>query len=105
MEYAKGNERPSSRTSTHSRAALLRMILGSLLVASACFLGLTLLAAGIVALTPRNWEVSPPDFAKEKPAVGEAAPDFILRDPDGRDFHLAAEAAKQPVVIEFGSFT
>jgi hypothetical protein len=81
------------------------MTLRALLVTAACLAGLTLLAAGIVALTPRTWEERPPDFAAEKPAVGEAAPDFLLCDPDGREFHLAAEAGKRPVVIEFGSFT
>jgi hypothetical protein len=43
-------------------------------------------------------------FAHQKPAVGEPAPDFTLREPDGREYRLS-EHVGRPVVLEFGSVT
>ena len=40
-----------------------------------------------------------------KVAAGEPAPDFVLRDVDGAEFHLRDWVGKRPVVIEFGSYT
>jgi peroxiredoxin len=40
------------------------------------------------------------------PDPGEAAPDFILRTPDGKTkVKLSAYRGKQPVVLIFGNFT
>jgi peroxiredoxin len=44
-------------------------------------------------------------FQRLKPALGEPAPDFTLRDVDGAPFTLSRESGKRPLVIEFGSFT
>ena len=50
--------------------------------------------------------VDPPTgFAQEKPALGELAPDFVLKDIDGESFHLKDFVGKHPIVIEFGSTT
>jgi len=45
------------------------------------------------------------DFPERQPKVGEMAPDFILKTVDGEPFTLSEAFAKQPVVIEFGSYT
>jgi len=42
---------------------------------------------------------------KPTPAPGEIAPDFALKDLDGKEVRLASLLAKGPVVVEFGSFT
>jgi hypothetical protein len=47
----------------------------------------------------------PSPFELSHPAVGEVAPEFTLRDVDGKPFRLRDESGKVPVVIEFGSFT
>lgn len=44
-------------------------------------------------------------FEQNKPALGEAAPDFTLHDVEGKPFRLSDYAGRVPVVIEFGSFT
>jgi cytochrome oxidase Cu insertion factor (SCO1/SenC/PrrC family) len=44
-------------------------------------------------------------FRTTAPLVGDRAPDFTLTALDGRAFSLAAAVARQPVVLEFGSFT
>ncbi len=42
----------------------------------------------------------------QTPKVGDAAPDFTLRDPSGeRTVTLSKRIGKQPVVLVFGSFT
>jgi hypothetical protein len=40
-----------------------------------------------------------------RPAVGEAAPDFVLRDTEGREFRLRDWVGGKPVVLELSSFT
>jgi hypothetical protein len=52
---------------------------------------------------PAEWPLS--DFERGKPALGEAAPDFTLRDVEGKPFRLSDLAGRVPVLIEFGSFT
>jgi thiol-disulfide isomerase/thioredoxin len=37
--------------------------------------------------------------------VGERAPDFVLKDVQGREFRLSDRTGQTPVVIEFGSYT
>ena len=39
------------------------------------------------------------------PMAGEVAPDFTLQTLEGADFTLSGAYTKQPVVIEFGSYT
>jgi hypothetical protein len=39
------------------------------------------------------------------PALGGAAPTFVLLDLEGKEFRLKDHAGKRPVVIEFGSYT
>lgn len=45
------------------------------------------------------------EFPNVQPKAGEMAPDFALKTVDGEDFQLSEAVAKQPVVIEFGSYT
>ena len=45
------------------------------------------------------------EFPNAQPKAGEMAPDFTLKTLDGEEFQLSEEVAKQPVVIEFGSYT
>jgi hypothetical protein len=45
------------------------------------------------------------EFVVTPPLVGEVAPDFTLQTVDGEKFTLSEAYAKQPVVIEFGSYT
>jgi hypothetical protein len=45
------------------------------------------------------------DFVPRKPTLGDAAPDFTLRDVEGKTFRLSQEVGRMPVVLEFGSFT
>ena len=44
-------------------------------------------------------------YLQAKPALGEAAPDFVLRDLDDKELRLKDLMGKQPVVIEFGSYS
>jgi hypothetical protein len=71
-------------------------------LALACCLVLAVVAAGWVYL---ERDAQPGGFARLKPAVGEAAPDFTLRDTDGDPFRLTTQCARRPVVLEFGSAT
>jgi len=45
------------------------------------------------------------EFPNAHPKAGEMAPDFTLTTADGETFTLSEVVAKQPVVIEFGSYT
>ncbi len=45
------------------------------------------------------------EFADLKPAVGEPAPVFVLKDLDGKDCRLSDRLGRTPLVIEFGSAT
>jgi cytochrome oxidase Cu insertion factor (SCO1/SenC/PrrC family) len=45
------------------------------------------------------------EFPEKFPKAGDIAPDFTLKTRDGDEFNLAEAVAKQPVVIEFGSYT
>lgn len=84
---------------------LVRPLLQIALSMAACLTGLALLAVLLARLDPLGREKQLPDFGREKPAVGEAAPDFVLRDVNGRVFHLADVVGRRPLVIECGSFT
>jgi hypothetical protein len=44
-------------------------------------------------------------FPHNKPALGEAAPTFVLQDLDGREVRLRDLIGPRPIVIEFGSYT
>jgi hypothetical protein len=44
-------------------------------------------------------------YLQAKPALGDAAPDFVLRDLDGKELCLKGLVGKQPIVIEFGSYS
>ena len=86
------------------RPSRWRVLLGTAAAASTCFLALFLTAVGVVAV--QGWMKSPPPVGADPiPAVGEPAPDFVLKDLDGKDCRLADELAKKPVVVEFGSAT
>ena len=66
------------------------------------------LAAGAAAQPPGGPTGRPDRFRgylQAKPALGEAAPDFVLRDVDGRELRLKDLVGKQPIVIEFGSYS
>jgi hypothetical protein len=73
---------------------------------------LVLAGAGLLRLALPASPVDVPDEAQRRtqylaahPALGEPAPDFVLRDLEGKEFRLRAWAGKRPVVIEFGSYT
>jgi hypothetical protein len=84
---------------------LLRSALGFRLpVGLACLLGVCLLAGCIVRL--ESWLTSAPAATPAPwPGVGDPAPDFLLKDLEGRPFHLRDWLGRTPLVIEFGSFT
>ncbi|HLW67421.1 MAG TPA: deiodinase-like protein [Gemmataceae bacterium] len=44
-------------------------------------------------------------FSKQKPAVGEPAPDFVLKDVNSQPFHLKDYVGRHFIVLEFGSTT
>lgn len=72
--------------------------------AATCLLGVALAAAGMFGV--QDW-LRPPygDYGRLKPDVGEAAPDFALKDINGEEFRLRSRANRLPVVVEFGSTT
>ena len=45
------------------------------------------------------------NFPEAEPKPGQQAPDFTLKTLDGETFTLSEAVARQPVVIEFGSYT
>jgi len=59
------------------------------------------LSVGDAAAQSRKFEEFPEVF----PKAGDVAPDFTLKTVDGETFTLSEAYAKQPVVIEFGSYT
>ena len=44
-------------------------------------------------------------YLRAKPGLGEAVPDFALRDLDGKQLRLKDLVGKRPIVIEFGSYS
>jgi hypothetical protein len=40
-----------------------------------------------------------------KPALGETAPDFVLKDLEGREFRLKDAVGSRPIVLEIGSYS
>jgi hypothetical protein len=73
-------------------------------IALGCLLGVFLLAGCIVSL--ESWLTSAPAATPPPlPGVGDPALDFLLKDPEGRPFHLGDWVGRTPLVIEFGSFT
>jgi hypothetical protein len=86
-------------------ARLWRVALWGLL-ASGSLLLVSVIALVIATPFTRGRRVPPEEaFARAKPAVGDAAPDFTLRSPGGDEFRLSAWRHRRPVVLEFGSFT
>ena len=86
------------------RGGRWRFLAGLAAASAASFLVLFLAAAGLVAV--QAWLKPPPvEFAGLKPAVGEPAPDFVLKDLDGKDYRLFDRRGRTPLVIEFGSAT
>jgi len=59
------------------------------------------LPAGAVAQPGKKNEA---DFAKEKPAVGEALPDLTVYSPDGKEVKLSSLRGSH-VVLTFGCLT
>jgi len=59
------------------------------------------LSVGDAAAQSRKFDEFPEVF----PKAGDTAPDFTLKTVDGETFTLSDAYAKQPVVIEFGSYT
>jgi hypothetical protein len=74
------------------------------LFSSACLAGVAL-AAWAMGLSAWWWPHAAPSFAEQPPAVGEAAPDFTLREADGHLFRLREHLGREPVILEFVSFT
>jgi hypothetical protein len=66
------------------------------------------IAAVAVAQPPRDPTGRPDRFRgylQAKPALGEVAPDFVVRDLDGKELCLKDLVGKLPIVIEFGSYS
>jgi cytochrome oxidase Cu insertion factor (SCO1/SenC/PrrC family) len=73
------------------------------------------IAASLVLLAPSVRAQTPDDrrddaerreqYLQSRPALGEAASAFVLRDLNGKEFRLKSLAGKRPLVIEFGSYT
>ncbi|HEY3321438.1 MAG TPA: hypothetical protein VGP72_13285 [Planctomycetota bacterium] len=64
--------------------------------------GLLFTAFCAVGGQPRAGDFRRPDKLNE----GDAAPDFTLKSPDGKQtFQLSALKGKKPVVLVFGSYT
>jgi cytochrome oxidase Cu insertion factor (SCO1/SenC/PrrC family) len=65
------------------------------------------LAIGITAIPAAGFGQSAKfkEFQDNHPKAGDMAPDFTLKTRDGEEFKLSEAVAKQPVVIEFGSYT
>jgi hypothetical protein len=67
-----------------------------------------LLASAVLAQPPderRNLQERIAQYPRQKPAVGEAAPDFTLDDLEGKTVRLRELIGPRPIVIEFGSYT
>lgn len=47
----------------------------------------------------------PVSFLDAKPAIGDPAPDFLLKDAAGKEYRLSDHFGRMPVVLEFGSAT
>jgi hypothetical protein len=68
-----------------------------------------LFGVAIASARPPDGPIGGPDrfrgYLQTKPALGEAAPDFVLRDLEGKELRLKNLVGKQPIVIEFGSYS
>ena len=75
-----------------------------LAISLSCILGIFLLAFAITKVEPA-FKTIPPGFDGTAPIVGDLAPEFTLRDIDGKEYRFAEHLGKRPIVIEFGSFS
>jgi hypothetical protein len=85
-------------------ASYLQLLVSGTFLTLTCLLAVYLLAVSIVrvqALTEP--EPSGPD--RTWATSGDPAPDFALKDTEGREFRLGSQVGKTPVVLQFGSFT
>ena len=83
-----------------------RFILAWLLTSALILGGINGALALTGAIYQWRWDAwTPPRHDPLQLDVGDDAPDFTLRDLEGKSFHLAEEAAKRPIVVEVGSFT
>jgi hypothetical protein len=81
-----------------------RLICRALLMSAAC-LSLAGLAGAAWLMFDAWWPHVAPTFAEQAPALDGTAPDFSLRDLDGKVFHLSEHLGSHLIVIEFGSCT
>lgn len=82
-----------------------RQLIASCFLTSVIFLGplaLFCILSGRYDLW--SWACSDPS-GQVQDRADMLAPDFTLRDLEGRRFHLAEEVLKSPVVLEIGSFS
>jgi len=55
---------------------------------------------------PPDWEETKALMTRKAPAVGEAAPDFVLKTPDGKsEIKRSTFQEGRPLVLLFGSYT
>jgi hypothetical protein len=83
---------------------LRRTLLLGALVSSICLVGVFLIAAACAKIK-FWWADQALDRELRKRAVGALAPNFVLKDLAGQEFHLRDHASRQLVVLEFGSAT
>jgi len=69
------------------------------------FAGLSLLMVTATSTLSHAQSARFREFAITYPKAGDMAPDFTLKTLDGEIFKLSDAVKKQPVVIEFGSYT
>jgi hypothetical protein len=76
------------------------------LLASLGCLAIVFLAAHAVVQMETLWKPTLENVDDSKyPRVGDEAPDFTLKDVDGREFRLRDFVGLRPVVLEFVSIT
>jgi hypothetical protein len=78
-----------------------------LLIGLLGLLGLLLLVAATVV--PRRQSAAPTllpaPLHPAVPEVGDPAPDFVLQDTAGQEYHLRDRVGRSVIVLQFGSFS
>jgi hypothetical protein len=71
-----------------------------------CAAGLLLAVAAVTLIASgRARSPAPSDLLPSPEPEAALAPDFVLRDPRGKAYHLREHLGGGPIVIQFGNFT